>query len=87
MGKTMSNPIDVIIPMLSEMRAENAALHDMARNDVSGIDKRIEKIEKSLTGFRHTLTADTLMSKLSTGKFEERIEVLEAKVRELEALK
>ena len=83
----MSNPIDLIIPMLREMRAENAALHDKTRQDVSGIEKRIEKIENSLTSFRQALTADTLMSKLITGEFEVRIEVLEAKVRELESMK
>jgi type II secretory pathway component GspD/PulD (secretin) len=87
MGKTMSNPIDLIIPMLREMRAENASLHDKTRIEVSGMEKRIAKIENSLTSFRQALTADTLMSKLITGEFEERIELLEAKVRNLETTK
>ena len=83
----MSDPVDFIIPMLREMRAENAALHDKTRTDIARLDQRIEKIEGHLTSFRQALTADTLMSKLVTGEFEERIEVLEAKVRQLEAMK
>ena len=83
----MSDPVDFIMPMLREMRAENAAHHEKTHSDFSRMDKRIEKIEESLKNFRQALTADTLMSKLITGEFEERIELLEAKVRELEAAK
>lgn len=83
----MSDPVDFIMPMLREMRAENAALHDRTHADFARMEKRIEKIEGSLVSFRQALTADTLMSKLVTGEFEERIEILEAKVRELESTK
>ncbi len=83
----MSDPVDFIIPMLREMRAENAALHDKTRADIARMDKRIEKIEGSLVSFRQALTGDSLMGKLVTGEFEERIEILEAKVRQLETAK
>jgi HPt (histidine-containing phosphotransfer) domain-containing protein len=83
----MSEPVDFIVPMLREMRAENIALHDKTRSDIARLDKRIEKIEGSLVSFRLAQTADTLMSKLITGEFEERIELLEAKVRQLETAK
>jgi len=87
----MSEPVDFIVPMLREMRAENIALHEKTRTDltkdIARLDKRIEKIEGSLVSFRQAQTADTLMSKLVTGEFEERIEILEAKVRQLEMAK
>ncbi len=37
--------------------------------------------------YRQALTADSLLSKLVTGEFEERIEALEKKVKDLETLK
>ncbi|MFM8606735.1 MAG: hypothetical protein ACKOBC_02090 [Hyphomicrobiales bacterium] len=83
----MSDPVDFIMPMLREMRAENVALHEKTHSDFTRMEKRIDKIEDTLKNFRQALTADTLMSKLITGEFEERIELLEAKVRELETTK
>ncbi|MBB5046380.1 polyhydroxyalkanoate synthesis regulator phasin [Rhodopseudomonas rhenobacensis] len=76
----MAEPEDLIVVLLREMRAELVALrqHMDARFDV------MESVQKS---FKHALTADTLMSKLITGEFEERIEALEKKVRDLESQK
>ena len=76
----MAEPADMILPLLREMRAENAALHRQT-------SERLEKIEATLESYRHALTADSLLSKLVTGEFEERIEKLERKVRELESHK
>ena len=76
----MADPIDMIIPLLREMRAENAARHEV-------LEKRLGAIETALGTFRQALTADTLLSKLLTGEFEERIEALEHKVQELEKQK
>lgn len=56
----MTDPADMIVPLLREMRAENLARHEQTR---------------------------ALLSKLVTGEFEERIEALENKVRELEEQK
>jgi hypothetical protein len=83
----MADSIDMIIPMLREMRAENAALHAQTREKFTVVDQRLDKLESTLNGFRQALTADSLLSKLVTGEFEERIELLERKVRELESLK
>jgi hypothetical protein len=80
----MAEPDDIIIPMLRQMRAEiaekfgeNEAAHRLTQ-------ARLEKIEQTLDSYRHALTADSLLSKLVTGEFEERIEALEKKVKELE---
>jgi|GEM_PF-727833 len=83
----MSEPVDMILPLLREMRAENVNLHKQTKEQVVKLEKRIEKIENTLGSFRQSLTADTLMSKLITGEFEERIEALEQKVRELEKVR
>jgi hypothetical protein len=53
----MTDPADMIVPLLREMRSENLTLHERTQ------------------------------SKLLTGEFEERIEALENKVRELEGHK
>jgi hypothetical protein len=83
----MAEPKDMIMPILIEMRAENAALHQQHTARFDLVDKRLTKIEGHIESFRHALTADTLMSKLVIGEFEERNEALEAKVRELESHK
>jgi polyhydroxyalkanoate synthesis regulator phasin len=48
------------------------------------LDRRLGAVEEAQRSYRQALTADTLMSKLLTGEFEERIEALERRVRELE---
>ena len=73
----MSEASDMILPLLRELRAENAEMH-------SATQKRLEKIEGQLVSFRHAFSADSLMSKLVTGDFEERIGALESKTGEFE---
>jgi hypothetical protein len=83
----MANPVDMIIPLLRDMRAESAASDDKTRALIVGSEKRLGAVEKTLKSVRQAPTADTLLSKLVTGEFEERIETLERKVQELESQK
>jgi hypothetical protein len=83
----MAEPADMILPLLREMRAENASLHRDTRGLVGILDRRLGKIEETLVSYRQALTADSLLSKLLTGEFEERIEALEKKVKDLETMK
>jgi hypothetical protein len=83
----MAEPEDMILPLLREMRAEIAAGFSQNSAEHARMTARLEKMEGQLTSFRQSLTADTLMSKLLTGEFEERIEALEQRVRELEGQK
>ena len=80
----MAEPSDMIIPMLREMRAENATLHEQTRAMIAALDKRLGTVEGAQKSFRSALSADTLLSKLVTGEFEERLEALERRVGELE---
>ena len=80
----MAEPADMIIPLLREIRSENLAEHERTRALIAAVDKKLGAVAEAQTSFRQALTADTLMSKLLTGEFEERIEALERKVRELE---
>jgi hypothetical protein len=83
----VAEPADMIVPLLREMRAENATLHQQTRALIEVLDRRMGRVEEAQTSYRQALTADTLMSKLLTGEFEERIEALEKKVRDLETMK
>jgi hypothetical protein len=83
----MTDPADMIVPLLREMRTENLAQHEQTRALVMTLDKPPGGVEDAQRSFRQALTADTLLSKLLTGEFEERIEALENKVRELEGQK
>jgi hypothetical protein len=67
------------------MRAENAALHEQTRGLLAALDKRLGAVETAQAGFRAALSADSLLSKLVTGEFEERIGALERRVGELES--
>jgi predicted RNA polymerase sigma factor len=83
----MTDPADMIVPMLREMRAENLAQHERTQALIAALDKRLGGVEEAQKSYRQALTADTLLSKLVTGEFEQRIEALENKVRELEGHK
>ena len=76
----MLDSVDMIVPLLREMRKE-------AASGFAVIEQRLDKLETTLNSFRHALTADSLLSKLVTGEFEEGIEILERKMRELEGQK
>lgn len=80
----MAEPDDMILPLLREMRAEISARFDRADKRSEIADRRLQKIEETLVSYRQALTADSLLSKLVTGEFEERIEALEKKFKELE---
>jgi polyhydroxyalkanoate synthesis regulator phasin len=79
----MAEPVDMILPMLREIRG------DIAASDVKAVRRhellmlRIDKLEDQQKSFRQALSADSLLSKLVTGEFEERIEALERQVSEL----
>jgi hypothetical protein len=81
----MPKPTDMVVPMLREMRAESGARHGEVLARFDRVEQRLQKLEDAQVSFKQALTADSLLSKLVTGEFEERIEALEAKVRELEA--
>jgi polyhydroxyalkanoate synthesis regulator phasin len=83
----MAEPADMIVPLLREMRAENLSEHEKTRAMITMLDKRLGSVESAQVSYRQALSADTLMSKLVTGEFEERIEALEQKLRDLETQK
>ena len=82
----MAEPVDMILPLLREIRADIAASDTKADRRHELLLLRIDKLEDQQKSFRQALSADSLLSKLVTGEFEERIETLERKVKELERL-
>ena len=66
----MAEPEDMIVPLLREMRVEIASLR-------SRMDERFDEIERTQKTFKQALSADSLMTRLLTGEFEERIESVE----------
>jgi hypothetical protein len=73
----MAEPSDMILSVLREMRRENSV-------GFASVERRLDKLESAYHSFPQALTADSLLSKLVTGEFEERIENLDRKVKELE---
>jgi archaellum component FlaC len=81
----MAEPKDMIVPLLREMRAENADLHAKSQKEFAGVNKRLDRIEERQKSFSQALAGDSFMSKMLIGDWEERIEALEAKMKKLEA--
>jgi hypothetical protein len=77
----------MIVPLLREMRVEMNARFDRVDGHFDVVERRLKALEEAQVSYRQALTADSLLSKLVTGEFEERIEALEKKVKELEAQK
>lgn len=71
-----NEPVDMIMPMLLEIRGE---CRDM-RGDMREMKQQLDKLESGQKTIRQALQADTMMSRLVTGEFEERIFELERKV-------
>ena len=80
----MADPADMILPLLKEMRAEIGGRFDGVEGRLDRIEQRIRKREEARVSFRQVLAGDSLMSKLLAGEFEERIEAIEQRLRELE---
>jgi hypothetical protein len=74
----------MIVPMLREMRAEKAALHEQTRELIAALDTRLGAEETAQTRYQLALSADTLLSKPATGEFEQRIALRERKMRDVE---
>ena len=85
----MAEPADMIVPLLREMKADIERRFSEA-GDIGGrrhaqVIARLDKLEEQQRSFRHALGADSLLSKLVTGEFEERIVALERKMQELQS--
>ncbi|MCY0146757.1 hypothetical protein OEG84_03245 [Hoeflea sp. G2-23] len=79
----MTEPKDMIVPMLEEIRAEMTRAFDEVDKRFDGVDKRLDTIDGRQKSFNNALTADTMMGRFVTGDFEERIGELEKKVEQL----
>lgn len=75
----MAQPSDMILPLLHEMRAEMTAF----RNETG---ERLSALESGQRSIRSALAADTVLSRMLIGEYEERI-ALETKVKALEGSK
>jgi polyhydroxyalkanoate synthesis regulator phasin len=83
----MAEPTDMLMPMLREMRSENAELHAKSQKEFADVKQRLNRIEERQKSFSHALAGDSLMSKMLIGEWEERIEALEKRIKKLEAVK
>jgi predicted ATP-binding protein involved in virulence len=80
----MAEPDNMVLPLLREMRVENLEEHKRTRAQVTLLEKRMAKLEEMQASYRQALSADTLLSKLVTGEFEERLLALESRMTAVE---
>ncbi|MBO3760245.1 hypothetical protein [Ciceribacter sp. L1K22] len=71
-----NEPVDMIMPMLREIRGEIGQM----RGEMQDMKQQLDKLESGQKTIRQALQADTMMSRLVTGEFEDRIFELERKV-------
>jgi hypothetical protein len=72
----MTEPRDMIIPLLREMRDEMHA-------GFTRVEERLTRIEASQKSLRNAMTSDTLFSKFILGDFEERLALVEQRLGDL----
>ena len=82
----MAEPLDMIVPLLKEMRSEIASLRTRVDDLRVRMDERFDEVEKAQKSFKQALSADSLMTRLVTGEFEGRIETVEKYGDRLERL-
>jgi hypothetical protein len=56
----MTDPTDMIVPLLREMRAENLEQHEQTRALVIALEKRLGGVEDAQRSFRQALTVREL---------------------------
>ncbi len=84
----MAEPENMIVPLLREMRAEITDLRNHMDARFGDVENRLKKIDEAQVSYRQALSGDSLLSKLVTGDFEERILALEEyKKRDPETIK
>jgi len=83
----MAEPQDMIVPMLQQIRSSIEALDGKVDVRFDRVEERLKALEAHRRSSEQAQTAETLFGKLVTGEFEERIEALERKIKELEAAK
>jgi hypothetical protein len=80
----MSEPADMILPLLRDIRAGIDASDKKADRRHELLLARLDKLEDQQRSYKQALSADSLLSKLVTGEFEERKEALERRMKEVE---
>lgn len=80
----MSEPADMILPLLRDIRADIATSDKKADRRHELLLARLDKLEDQQRSYKQALSADSLLSKLVTGEFEERNEALERRMKEVE---
>ena len=79
----MPEPTDLIVPMLRELRGDMLAKFEKLDARMNVLNAKMDALSGQQKNFSQALSADTLLSRLVTGEFEERIEALEQRVLEL----
>lgn len=83
----MSEPKDMIVPLLRELRADLAA----SRSDLAAFRKetgeRFAGLEAGQRNLRSAMAGETVLARILVGEYEERIEALEEKMKTLESRK
>lgn len=72
----MTEPRDMIIPLLRETRDEMQA-------GFSRVEERLTRIEAGQKSLRNAMTSDTLFSKFIPGDFEERLALVDQRLGDL----
>ncbi len=73
----MSEPNDIVLRLLREMRAEGTAFQDEMRADMADLKKRLESVKQAAFG-------ESVLGRYAAAEVEERIEAIEKRLAVLE---
>lgn len=73
----MSEPNDLVLRLLREMRAEGTVFQDEMRADMADLKKRLESVKQAAFG-------ESVLGRYAAAEVEERIEAIEKRLSVLE---
>ncbi|MFN3671635.1 MAG: hypothetical protein ACK4VM_06990 [Bosea sp. (in: a-proteobacteria)] len=73
----MSEPNDLVLRLLREMRAEGTAFQEEMRSDMADLKKRLESVKQAAFG-------ESVLGRYAAAEVEERIEAIEKRLSALE---
>jgi hypothetical protein len=80
----MSDPKDMILPMLKELREQVRAGFSDVRAGQVALDKRLEKLEGRFDNLRDAVNGDSILGRYAVAEVETRLEAIEKRLTALE---
>ena len=80
----MTEPQDMIVPLLREMRTEMQTNFSDVRRRFEAVDARFDKLERRFDNLREAMNGESVLGRYAAAEVEERLEAIEKRLAALE---